>query len=200
MTDTMGAAEWDARYREKAGAAWSREPNTWIAETVGAFVPGHAIDLGAGEGRNALWLSSIGWTVTAVDFSAEGLAVGRRRAEEDALVVEWVQADVSEWQPERPADLVLLSYLQLEAGVLEPLLGRAAGWLESGGRLVVIAHDRENLERGVGGPQTPEVLATEESLRRGAADLIVEHAGQHLRTVAGADRPAIDTVLVARRL
>src|SRR3954453_2411191 len=111
----MGAEEWDERYRE--GRLWSLEPNAWVAETLADVPPGDAVDLGAGEGRNALWLASRGWRVTAVDFAAAGLALGRNRAADAGLEVEWVAADVTAWRPDRTdraVDLVLLCFLQLE--------------------------------------------------------------------------------------
>src|SRR3954464_7717573 len=91
----MGAEEWDERYRE--GRLWSVEPNAWVAETLADVPPGDAVDLGAGEGRNALWLASRGWRVTAVDFAEAGLAVGRSRASEAGLDVQWAAADARTW-------------------------------------------------------------------------------------------------------
>ncbi len=75
---------WDARY---AGTdhVWSAEPNALAAELVADLPPGRALDLAAGEGRMALWLAARGWTVTALDFSAVGLAKGQARAEQDGL-------------------------------------------------------------------------------------------------------------------
>lgn len=56
---------------------WSSGPNRFVAEECADLVPGRALDLACGEGRNALWLAEAGWTVTAVDFSA--VAIGRAR-------------------------------------------------------------------------------------------------------------------------
>lgn len=72
----MEAEDWDARYAAGPGLQWGAEPNRWLVREVAALPPGTALDLGAGEGRNAIWLARQGWRVTAVDFSQVGLAAG----------------------------------------------------------------------------------------------------------------------------
>ena len=66
----------------------------FLVEEVVGLAPGRALDLACGEGRNALWLAERGWQVTAVDFSAVGLAKAQRLASERALDLRWVEADV----------------------------------------------------------------------------------------------------------
>lgn len=199
MTGTMSSDEWDERYAATAGSVWSAEPNAWVAETLARLAPGTAIDLGAGEGRNALWLATQGWKVTAVDFSSVALNRGAEREAQLRVAVEWVCADAISWTPSTPVDLVLLSYLHFDAATIRALLRRAAGWLSPGGSLAVIGHDVQNVADGVGGPQDPSVLYSVEILRAGAENLEIDVVDQHLRQVAGADSPAIDTVLLARR-
>jgi SAM-dependent methyltransferase len=198
------AAAWDARYAEAAqehGSVWSLAPNATVEAALADVLPGAAVDLAAGEGRNAIWLATRGWQVTAVDFSAAGLDTGRRRATAADVDVAWVLADVTTWAPPGPVDLVLLAYLQLPEPVLVPLLARAAGWLAPGGRLLVVGHDRDNLEHGVGGPQDPTVLHTADMLRAGASTLVIDRCEQVLRPVQTPEgaRRAIDTVLDAHR-
>lgn len=193
---------WDARYGSAASAdstVWSLAPNAWIAETVESLglQPGTAIDLACGEGRNALWLAQRGWQVTAVDFSGVALATGRSRAEKLGVEVDWERADVTAWVSPTLVDLVVIAYLQLEAGDLADVIAAAAGALEPGGRIVLIGHDVDNLERGVGGPQDPAVLHSVDALRAAAGDLTIERCEQVLRTVG--DGQAVDAVLIARR-
>lgn len=191
-------AWWDSRYAEAAESGvtvWSQGPNAWIAETVGTLPPGSAVDLGSGEGRNALWLAERGWEVTAVDFSATGLAAGRARAGELGLDVDWVRADVTSWVSPDLVDLVLIAYLQLPSVELAAVVRCAAGWLAPGGMLVLIGHDIDNLARGVGGPKDPEVLHRVDVVREAASALRIVRAGQLRRPVGAAF--AIDTVLVA---
>lgn len=191
----MNADDWDARYAESA-TVWSREPNAWVAETVEPLLPGTAVDLAAGEGRHALWLATLGWQVTAVDFSRAGLVTGQARAREVGVDIHWVVADATVWVSPCPVDLVVMAYLQLPAAGLSAAIRGASGYLAPGGTLAVIGHDRENLERGIGGPRDPAVHYTVEELRRAASDLEIVRCEQVERKLPGG--VAIDTVLVAR--
>jgi SAM-dependent methyltransferase len=190
----MRAEDWDERYAERQ--QWSAEPNALIAELLVGLPPGDAVDLAAGEGRHALWLSGLGWGVTAVDFSDVGLVRGR--AQPGADRVTWVTADVTTWRA-RPAslDLVLVAYLHLPEAETTALLTRAVGWLRPGGRLLVLGHDVENITAGVGGPQEPAILHSVDRLAPVAALLDVERLEQVRRqTPAGT---ALDTLLWGRR-
>jgi SAM-dependent methyltransferase len=190
----MRAEDWDERYAERQ--QWSAEPNALIAELLVGLPPGDAVDLAAGEGRHALWLSGLGWGVTAVDFSDVGLVRGR--AQPGADRVTWVTADVTTWWA-RPAslDLVLVAYLHLPEAETTALFTRAVGWLRPGGRLLVLGHDVENITAGVGGPQEPAILHSVDRLAPVAALLDVERLEQVRRqTPAGT---ALDTLLWGRR-
>lgn len=196
---------WESRYAEAAASdssVWSREPNRFVVEHLTNLAPGTGVDIACGEGRNALWLAERGWLMTGVDFASSALEVARRWGEEAQLQVDWVEADATEWTPEQPLDLVLLSYLHLVETSMSAVIQRAASWLNPGGVLFSIGHDRENLERGVGGPQDPAILHTAASLRSAASALRVERCEQVLRPVATeeGERHAIDTVLVAHRV
>lgn len=187
----MRAEDWDERYA--TAGVWSREPNAWVAQTLADLEPGTAVDLGAGEGRNALWLAGLGWEVTAVDFSAVGLETGRMRAAETGLDVEWVVADATTWVSPQLVDLVVIAYLQLPAADLSRAIGTAAGYLAPGGTLALVNHDRANT---VGGPQDPAVLATVDELRAAASGLDIVQCRQVRRETANGT--ATDVVLVAR--
>jgi SAM-dependent methyltransferase len=188
------ATDWDERYGERQ--QWSAEPNRLVAELLTGVPTGDAVDLAAGEGRHALWLAGLGWRVTAVDFSAVGLARGR--AQPGAEAVEWVVGDVLEWTaPPAAQDLVLVAYLHLPVDETVGLLTRAVDWLRPGGRLLVLGHDVENLTAGVGGPQEPEILHSVERLAPVAARLDLDRLEQVRReTPAGT---ALDTLLWGRR-
>jgi SAM-dependent methyltransferase len=188
------ATEWDERYAERQ--QWSAEPNALIAGLLADLPPGDAVDLAAGEGRHPLWLAGLGWRVTAVDFSAVGLARGVGQPGAD--VVTWVTADVTGWTTEAESlDLVLVAYLHLPEEETVALLTRAVGWLRRGGRLLVLGHDVENLSAGVGGPQEETILHSVDRLAPVARLLDVDRLEQVRReTPAG---PALDTLLWGRR-
>ena len=190
----MRAEEWDERYAEDR--QWSAEPNRLIAGLLADLPPGDAVDLAAGEGRHALWLAGLGWRVTAVDFAGTGLARGQGQPGADGVL--WVHADVLDWSasPESQ-DLVLVAYLHLPEDETVVVLDRAVGWLRPGGRLLVLGHDVENIDRGVGGPQDPAILHSVERLSPVAARLDVDRLEQVRReTPAGT---ALDCLLWGRR-
>lgn len=181
----MDAAGWDERYAA-AELVWSAGPNQFVESACAALTPGRAVDLAAGEGRNAIWLAQRGWQVTAVDFSRVGLDKGAQVAGD--LPIEWVCADATTWSGEG-YDLAVLAYLQLPAAERRAAVRAAWRALAPGGHLVVVAHDSSNLEHGTGGPQDPSVLFTAEDvlgdLDGEAFDVIT--AGVVERVVAGAD-------------
>ncbi|TQN44254.1 methyltransferase family protein [Blastococcus colisei] len=190
----MRAEDWDERYAERQ--QWSSEPNALIAQLLAGLPPGDAVDLAAGEGRHALWLAGRGWRVTAVDFSAVGLARGEERS--GAERVSWVTADVTTWTaPPASVDLVLVAYLHLPEPDTVAVLDRAVTWLRTGGRLLVLGHDVANIEAGVGGPQEPAILHSVARLAPVAELLVVDRLDQVRReTPAGT---ALDTVLWGRK-
>jgi SAM-dependent methyltransferase len=203
----MDANDWDDRY---AGTdlMWSKGPNQWVEEVTSALAPGRALDLAAGEGRNAIWLASRGWHATALDFSAVALERATRLAADrlgaDAARFSTQCEDLSSYSPEpRSYDLVLVVYLQVRAPMRTRVLRAAADAVAPGGTLVVTAHDSDNLARGYGGPQDPAVLyaAADVVSDIDGADLVVARAEQVTRTVTTPDgqRQALDCLVVATR-
>ncbi|MFD9128058.1 class I SAM-dependent methyltransferase [Kitasatospora sp. NPDC059571] len=189
----MDRQDWDARYRA-AEPVWGLEPNRWVVRECAGLPPGRALDLAAGEGRNAIWLAERGWQVTAVDFSAVALERGRTlaaaRPPGTADRLTWVTADVLTHTPD-PAgyDLVLVAYLQVPAADRRAALRAAAGALAPGGTLLVVGHHSANPAEGVGGPQDPRVLFTPEDVLADldGLGLAVDRAERALRAVAAPD-------------
>ena len=197
----MDQAAWDERY---AGPelVWGAGPNCFVAEELAALPPGRAIDLGTGEGRNAIWLAERGFTVTAVDFSRVGLARAAGLAAGRGVSVDWVHADLLDYQPTPGGyDLVLIAYIQLPADRLTALARTAATALAPGGTLLAVGHDRDNIARGYGGPKDIGVLWTPQIVTAGLDGLTVRRAEQVTRTVPvpDGDRTAIDTLVRAER-
>lgn len=199
--ETTEQAAWDQRY-SGPGLVWGAGPNRFVAEELTALPPGRAIDLGTSEGRNAIWLAERGWLVTAVDFSAGGLARAGRLAAERGISVNWVQADLLDWQPEPDGyDLVLIAYLHLPSAELARVFRAAAAAVAPGGTLLAVGHDRENIARGHGGPQDPDRLYTPAAVTAELGGLSIRRADQVLRPVPTpeGERTAIDTLVRAER-
>ena len=197
----MDQAAWDERY---AGPelVWGAGPNRFVTEELASLPPGRALDLGAGEGRNAIWLAERGWRVTAVDFSAVGLARAAELATHRGVSVEWVHADLLDYQPAKGAyDLVLIAYIQLRPAGLAHIFRTAATAVAAGGTLLVIGHDQDNITHGYGGPQDPERLYTPSLVTAELGGLTIQRAERVSRPVQTpeGERVAIDTLVRATR-
>jgi SAM-dependent methyltransferase len=190
---------WNERYSQP-GHLWSARPNRFLVAETSDLPPGRALDLACGEGQNSVWLAERGWKAVGVDFSDVAIAKARERAARDGIAAEFTVADLLEYEPEASAfDLVLLLYFHLPPDDLRVVLARAAAALAPGGTLLVIGHDRTNIEHGVGGPSDPTIQYTPDEIAAELTGLEVEKAEQVFRDVAGADRQAIDALVRARR-
>jgi SAM-dependent methyltransferase len=197
----VDSAGWDSRY-QASELVWGAEPNRFVAAEFTGVAAGRALDVGAGEGRNAVWMATLGWQVTAVDFSAVAIDRGRRLAERQGVAVNWVVADVRDYQPAPAAfDAVIVAYLHLAADDLDVVLRRAAQALALGGRMLVVGHDVTNIAGGVGGPQDPDILYTPEAVVAALPGLTVRTAERVRRPVLtdNAAVDAIDTLVCAVR-
>jgi SAM-dependent methyltransferase len=195
----MQREDWDRRYAE-VESLWSARPNRVLVAEVDGLTPGRALDLACGEGRNAIWLAERGWDVTGVDFSQVAIAKARASAERAGVDVDFVCADLLAYEPAPGThDLVVVLFLQLPADERRRVLRRAADALAPGGALLLVGHDLANLTEGTGGPSDPSVLYTAEDVVAELPGLVVEKAERILRDVDGADRPAIDVLVRARR-
>ncbi|MFB7291911.1 SAM-dependent methyltransferase [Actinacidiphila glaucinigra] len=134
---------WDARY---AGSdrVWSGNPNNVLVSEVGGLKPGTALDLGCGEGADAVWLARQGWRVTAVDISRVALerAAGHAKAEGIAEgLIDWQRHDLGETFPEGTYDLVSAQFLHSPNDMpRERILRAAAAAVAPGGVLLVVGH------------------------------------------------------------
>ncbi|MGU3437978.1 class I SAM-dependent methyltransferase [Actinomycetes bacterium M1A6_2h] len=200
------AAVWDAAVWDKKYAGqelkWGAPPNQFVVEFATSLPPGRALDLGCGEGRNALWLATRGWTVDAVDFSAEGLRKGVAVARTATRAIQgrltWVQMDVTELTPEPIYDLVLVLYLHLLPDARKRVLDTAITALKPEGTLVICGHDSANLTQGVGGPQDPEILYTPTDLVNEIDVRLTIRTAETRRRDVG-DGTALDAVVLARK-
>jgi 2-polyprenyl-3-methyl-5-hydroxy-6-metoxy-1,4-benzoquinol methylase len=198
----MDSKAWDARYAEQ-GLLWSAEPNRFLVDEVADLPPGRALDLACGEGRNAIWLATLGWEVTGVDFSPVALDKAKRGATEQRVTVEWVLADAVHFRASPHSyDLVVVMYLQLPAEERRAAFGAAAEALAPGGTLLIVGHDSSNLAQGWGGPRDPAVLYGPGDVVGTIAPLAIVKARQVHRPVdtEAGERTAIDVLVRATRM
>jgi SAM-dependent methyltransferase len=136
------ASFWETRYRE-TDKTWSGRANAALEREAATLAPARALDLGSGEGGDALWLASRGWHVTAVDISRTALERGRSAAVAAGLEdrVDWIEADLASWRPGGVFDLVSAHFLHSPVELpRELILRRAASAVAPSGLLLIVGH------------------------------------------------------------
>lgn len=192
------AAFWDRRYRE-ADRLWSQNANALLTDFVAELPPGRALDVGAGEGRNAIWLAKAGWEVTALDVSAVALERAAERAAEEGIPLECVVGDWREYAPAAPVDLAVISFMHPRPHERAAMFERAKAALVPGGHLFTVGVDAR--EHGRRGPPDEDRLYTPERLLEALAGFDVlrcEPVCYEGETTAGR-RPVTDVVAIAQR-
>lgn len=142
------AAEWDARYREHDETMWSGRPNGRLVAEVADLTAGRALDIGCGEGADAIWLAQRGWTVTAVDISEVAVARAQRAAETVGVTVEWVAGNALEASfPPASFDLLSLQYPALPKAAGEHAIRMLLDAVAPQGLLLAVYHDLDDEHR-----------------------------------------------------
>ncbi len=157
-------AFWDERYRSSS-ALWSGHPNPQLVTETAGLHPGTALDVGCGEGADAIWLAEHGWQVTAVDISTFALqratAQALRMGSDIEQRITWVHADVIDYHPSSEAfDLVSAQFMHLPTVQREALHRRLAASVRPGGTLLIVGHDPSDLQTNVPRPSMPELFVT----------------------------------------
>lgn len=149
--------KWDTRYQDSKEPFYGREPSAFLARSL-PLLPerGRCLDLGGGQGRNAIFLAHRGWEVVMVDAALAGVAHARAWAGAEKVRLRSVVADLQEGAlavPERSLDLVLMVNYHDRS-----TMTAAGNWLRPGGALLVEGFGQEQLGRSSGGPQDPALL------------------------------------------
>jgi SAM-dependent methyltransferase len=142
MSTTDAVTFWDGVHADRPAAIDPR-PNPRLTETVTSLPPGDALDLGCGDGGDALWLARQGWNVTAADISAVALqrlaALSRSHGLDDRVIT--VRHDLRESFPQGGFDLICAHYLHTPFDLDKATVLRcAAHALRPGGRLLIVDH------------------------------------------------------------
>lgn len=137
-------AGWEARYADVDGF-WSGRVNATVSSIVASLDPGTALDVGCGEGGDAVWLAEHGWTVTGVDVSGTAIRRAADAARARGLGTERVtfaEVDAVDALPDGTFDLVTASFLHSWERDFPRLhvLRTAAGRVAPGGHLLVVSH------------------------------------------------------------
>ncbi|SIR59124.1 bifunctional NAD(P)/FAD-dependent oxidoreductase/class I SAM-dependent methyltransferase [Micromonospora avicenniae] len=196
---------WEQRYASRP-SVWSGRPNPQLVAEATALTPGRALDVGSGEGADAVWLARRGWRVTAVDISRVALERAATHAGDAGVAdrIEWIHADVREQPPaEVGYDLVNAQFMHLPGNERDVLFARLAAAVAAGGTLLIVGHHPWDLRTSINRMHLPEMMYTAEEL---AAAL--DPTGWDVRAEArprtavdpqGREVTIHDAVLVARR-
>jgi SAM-dependent methyltransferase len=131
---------WDGRYNE-SDRIWSGKPNVVLVREVSDLPAGRALDLGCGEGADAIWLAEQGWRVTAVDISGVAVARAQQHASERGVTVDFQKRNLSADFPDGEYDLVSAQFLHSWGDFdRESVLRRAAAAVAPGGVLLIEGH------------------------------------------------------------
>jgi SAM-dependent methyltransferase len=203
----MSQAFWDERYRS-SGRVWSGQPNAHLVAETQALVPGRALEVGAGEGADAVWLAGQGWNVTAVDISSVALDRGRAEAQASGADVadriSWTRLDVlADPLPVGPFDLVSLHFMHFGVADRVPLFDRCKAAVAAGGTLLIVAHHPSDLDTTVRRPPMADAFYTAQEIAETLDDtwtVVAADARPRQQTDPdGNDVTVHDTVLVAQR-
>jgi SAM-dependent methyltransferase len=199
----MTAEDWDARYRESE-RIWSGEPNDVLVREVADLPPGRVLDLGCGEGGDAVWLARRGWRVTAVDISRVAIERAARYAAEAGVEIDFQWHDLATSFPEGEFDLVSAQFLHSKGDMpREEILRKAAAAVAPGGVLLIVGHGGmppwEHEHDHIRLPTPEEVLA---DLRLPEGRWEVQVSEEHERVQTGPDGKPVtrtDNTLRVRR-
>ncbi|WP_026532999.1 SAM-dependent methyltransferase [Arthrobacter sp. H41] len=179
---------WDRRYAGQH-RVWSGNPNPHLVAETQEHTPGRALDVGCGEGADAIWLAGRGWRVTGVDISPVALA--RARGQADAAQVgdriEWFAEDLLSWEPEPLGyDLVSVQFMQLPPADRTPLFQRLAASVAPGGTFLIVGHHPSDMHTTVQRPRTAALFYSPDEVA-GLLD-----AGWTVTACEARPRPAAD--------
>src|SRR3954451_13540575 len=150
---------WEAFYAE-GRSRWSGRPNASLVAEAGDLAPGRALDVGCGQGGDAIWLATRGWTVTGVDVSATALDVAASHATQADVDITRERRDAGASLPDGPFDLVAMSYLHSPVEIPRArILQSAAAAVADGGTLLVVGHATSPEHPHAELPTRDEILA-----------------------------------------
>jgi SAM-dependent methyltransferase len=194
--------EWDRRYSERE-QLWSGQPNGALVAEVAGLAPGRVLDVGCGEGADAIWLARNGWDVTALEVSGVALERAARHAQDVGIDIRWMHAGLVESAvPPGSFDLVSAMYPALlrtpDASAERALLAAVA----SGGTLLLVHHAGMDSHQGHDGECNPAdfvSVAMVAALLRDGWDIEVDEQRPRAVPVGGAGSHHVDDLVLRAR-
>jgi SAM-dependent methyltransferase len=154
--------QWDERYASQE-YIYGTQPNRFLKEKLSQLKPGKILFPAEGEGRNAVYAASIGWSTDAFDQSVEGKNKAVRLASQKGVSINYFIQDLDNWNPEPDQyDCIALIFVHLPEGLRLQVHQSAIRALKPGGMLILQAFSLNQLPLTSGGPKTAGLLFTKE--------------------------------------
>jgi len=184
----MSTDFWNDRYGS-VDLVYGLAPNDFLAEMSKHFPrSGDALDIGAGEGRNAMFLASLGFRTLAVDQSEVGMQKAMRLAGERGLPLQTQVADLRTFNVEPTSfDVISSIFVHLPADIRRPLHAGVQRWLKPNGLYVLEVYAPDQISRTTGGPKDPALFASLDVLVAELDGLKIEHSAALIRNVVEGD-------------
>ncbi|MGK9475719.1 class I SAM-dependent methyltransferase [Melioribacter sp. OK-6-Me] len=174
---------WDRRYSSEE-YIYGIEPNEFFKIQIATLPPGRILLLGEGEGRNAVYAAELGWGVEAVDFSQSGKLKAERLAAEKNVRINYIVSDLNKFQPAQDSyDAVGLFFVHFEEDLRKHIHKNAIDALKKGGRLIMEAFEKDQLNYDSGGPKNLSLLYSLEDIAEDFIDLDFEYFAKEIVTL-----------------
>ncbi|KAA0022234.1 class I SAM-dependent methyltransferase [Antrihabitans cavernicola] len=161
MSEQFDKEFWDDRYGSQP-AIWSGKPNVNLVAEASDLAPGTALEVGSGEGADAIWLAQRGWRVTGTDISTVALQRAGDHAEQAGVTgIDWLQADLMQpWDPPHTYDLISAQYMHLPTVERTRLFRTLAAAVAPNGTLLIVGHHPSDMETLMKRPNVPDLFFT----------------------------------------
>ena len=166
---------WDERYSAEE-YAYGTAPNEFLLENFSCIPKGKVLSLAEGEGRNAVFLAKQGYAVTAVDSSLVGLNKARKLAQENGVTVEFIHADLADYDlGENKWDGIVSIFCPLPSSLRKEVYKKVVTGLKPKAVFLLEAYTPDQLRHGTGGGNSVDLMQSASSLRLELASLSFKH-------------------------
>jgi 2-polyprenyl-3-methyl-5-hydroxy-6-metoxy-1,4-benzoquinol methylase len=165
---------WDERYSDSE-YVYGVQPNEFFKAQLAKLKSGRLLQLGEGEGRNAVYAAKQGWLVDAVDSSKQAKTKALSLAEENNVSINYNVEPLEDFVPQKAEyDAVGIIFVHLEFDLSKKVHARAIEALKPGGKIILQVFEKEQLGRTSGGPKTLDQLYTLDDIRNNFESLTTE--------------------------